>query len=91
METVTISARISEKKKVEFYQTMESLKMLVKNYCNEFELDVSPDNNLTIKIAFDNMDVLKSNFQNKEFNILKGSLRSLCDNISIKINDVVTN
>jgi hypothetical protein len=91
METVTISAKISEKKKVEFYQTMESLKMLVKNYCNELELDFSPDNNLTIKIDFNSMDELKSNFYNNEFNILKGSVRSLCDHVSVKINDVVTN
>lgn len=91
METVTISARISEKNKVEFYQTMESLKSLVKNYCSEFELDVSLENNLTIKIVFDNMDVLQRNFHNNEFNILKGSLRSLCDNISIKINEVIMN
>lgn len=90
METVTINARINEKKKVEFYQTMESLKALVKNYCSDFELDVSPDNNLTIRIAFNSMDELKSNFHNNEFNILKGSLRSLCDNISIKTNDIIT-
>jgi hypothetical protein len=91
METVTISARINEKKIVEFYQTMESLKTLVKNYCNEFELDVSLDNNLTIKIDFNSMDELKSNFNNNEFNILKGSVRSLCDHLSVKINDVNTN
>ena len=86
METVTISARISEKKKVEFYQTMESLKTLVKNYCSEFELDVSPDNNLTIRITFNSLDELKSNFHNNEFNILKGSLRSLCDDVQIQVN-----
>ena len=91
METVTISAKIIAKNKVEFYQTMESLKVLVKNYCNEFDLDVSPDNNLTIKIDFNSMDEFKSNFHNNEFNILKGSVRSLCDDVSVKINDVVTN
>jgi len=89
METVTISAIISKKRKVEFYQTMESLKSLVKNYCSEFELDVSPDNNLEIKITFDNIDEFKSNFHNNEFNILKGSIRSLCDDVKIRVNTSV--
>ena len=86
METVTITARISEKKKAEFYQTMESLKTLVNNYCSEFKLDISPDNNLVIRITFNSMDELKSNFHNNAFNILKGSLRSLCDDVQIQIN-----
>lgn len=86
METVTISARISEKKRVEFYQTMESLKTLVKNYCSEFELDVGPDNNLKIRITFNSIDELKNNFHNNEFNILKGSIRSLCDDVKIQVN-----
>ena len=89
METVTISAIVSEKKKIEFYQTMESLKTLVKNYCSEFELDLSPDNNLKIKITFNSIDELKSNFHNNEFNILKGSIRSLCEDVKIEANTSV--
>lgn len=85
METITISARINEKKKVEFYQTMESLKTLVKNYCNELEVEVHPDNSLLLKITFNSKDELIKNFDNSEFNILKGTVRSLCSDI--KIND----
>ena len=88
METVVISAKINEKNKVEFYQTMESLKILVKNYCNELETEISPDNNLVIRIIFNSKDELGRNFYNNEFNILKGSVRSLCDNIRIKVNDI---
>ncbi len=91
METVTISARLDEKKKVEFYQTMESLKTLVKNYCSEFELDISPDNNLMIRIAFSSMDELETNFHNNAFNILKGSVKSLCKNVIIKVNESLLN
>jgi len=88
METVVISAKINEKNKVEFYQTMESLKILVKNYCNELETEISLDNNLVIRIIFNSKDELGRNFYNNEFNILKGSVRSLCDNIRIKVNDI---
>ena len=88
MDTITISARINEKKKAEFYQTMESLKSLVKKYCNEFETQVDLENNLVIRITFNSKEEMENNFSNKEFNILKGTLRSLCDNISYNINDV---
>ena len=87
MDTVTISAKISEKKKAEFYQTMESLKMLVKNYCNEIDYEISPDNKLIIRITFDSKEDLGKNFYNNEFNILKGSVRSVCDNININITE----
>ena len=88
MEILTISARIIEKKIGEFYQTMESLKSLVKKYCNEFETQVDLENNLVIRITFNSKEEMENNFSNKEFNILKGTLRSLCDNISYNINDV---
>ena len=85
METVTITANISEKKKVEFYQTMESLKTLVKNYCNNLDISVE-ENNVLIHITFDGKVELEKNFYNSEFNILKGTLKSLCNNTTIKIN-----
>ena len=88
MEILTISARIIEKKIGEFYQTMESLKSLVKKYCNEFETQVDSENNLVIRITFNSKEEMENNFSNSEFNILKGTIRSLCDNISYNINDV---
>jgi len=88
METVIINATINEKKKTEFFQTIESLKSLVKNYCNELETIISEDNNLSIRITFSNHDEMENNFYNAEFNILKGSVMSLCKNVNIKINDV---
>lgn len=88
MEIVTINARIDKKKKAEFYQTMESLKSLVNNYCNEIETAINPDNNLVIRITFNSKAEIEKNFSNNEFNILKGTVRSLCKNISYKINDV---
>jgi ribonuclease HII len=88
METVIINATINEKKKIEFFQTIESLKSLVKNYCNELETIISEDNNLSIRITFSDHDEMENNFYNAEFNILKGSVMSLCKNVNIKINDV---
>jgi hypothetical protein len=88
METVIINATISDNKQAEFFQTIESLKSLVKNYCDEFETIISKDNNLSIRITFSNHDEMENNFYNSEFNILKGSVISLCNDISIKINDV---
>lgn len=87
MEIVTISARISEKKKAEFYQTMESLKSLVNEYCNEIETEINPDNNLTMRIIFNSKEDLEKNFSNNEFIILRGTIRSLCNNISYKFGD----
>ena len=88
MDTITISARINEKKKAEFYHTMESLKSLVNEYCNEIETEINPDNNLVIRITFNNKTDMEKIFSNNEFNILKGTIRSLCDNISYKFGDV---
>ncbi|MGE5859204.1 MAG: hypothetical protein ACM34J_01530 [Ignavibacteria bacterium] len=86
METVTITAAINEKKKVEFYQTMESLKALIKNYCNKIDTEIDQGNNLVIRITFNSKKEMEQNFSNVEFNILKGSVRSLCENVRININ-----
>jgi hypothetical protein len=91
METVTISASISEKKKVEFFQTMESLTGLVENQCNDLEIRVKDDNNLIIKIIFDGKDQMEKNFYTGEFNILKGTVKSLCNNVKINMNDSPVN
>jgi hypothetical protein len=92
MKTVTITARINESKKAEFFQTMESLKPLIKNYCSGFDVTISKDNELTILITFSSKDELETNFYNTEFNILKGSVISLCDDVKIKVSDsLVTN
>ncbi len=72
----------------EFFQAMESLKTLVKSYCKKFEIKFSEDNSMVIRIIFNKKEDLEKNFYNKEFNILKGSVRSLCNNVSIKIDNV---
>lgn len=88
MEIVTINAAIQEKRKIEFFQTIEPLKSLVKNYCQKLEIEFSPKNNLQIKIGFESKKEMEKNFNNNEFNILKGTVRSLCDNVSISVNDI---
>jgi hypothetical protein len=91
METVTISARISEKKKVEFFQTMESLTGLVESKCNDLAIRVKDDNTLIIKITFDGKDQMEKNFYSNEFTILKGTVKSLCGDININVNDSQVN
>lgn len=91
METVTISARISAKKKAEFFQTTESLKPLINKYCNDLKINVDSDDNLDIQILFESKDQLENYFNRNEFNILKGSVMSLCNNIKFKINNAVVN
>jgi hypothetical protein len=86
MEKVTINARINDKKKTEFFHTMESLKSLLEKSCKDLEVKISEDNRLVIQIVFEDRGELESRFYNNEFNILKGSVRSVCDDISIKIN-----
>jgi len=91
METVTILASINEKKKAEFFQTMESLTGLVESQCNDLDIRVKDDNSLIIKITFDGKDQMEKNFYNNEFNILKGSVKSLCENVIIKVNESLLN
>ena len=91
METVTIKAIIRERKKTEFLQTMESLKKPVQNNCCDFEMELN-SKNLTIQLTFENETNLKDKFSSSEFHILKGALISLCDDVTVKINDTqVTN
>jgi len=91
METVTICASINEKKKAEFFQTMESLTGLVESQCNDLDIRVKDDNNLIIKITFDGKDQMERNFYNNEFNILKGTLKSLCEDVKINVHDSLVN
>jgi len=91
METVTILASINEKKKAEFFQTMESLTGLVESKCNDLDIRVKDDNRLIIKITFDGKDQMEKNFYTGEFNILKGTVKSLCENVIIKLNESLLN
>jgi hypothetical protein len=86
METVTITAKIIEKKKVEFFQTMESLKSLVKGYCNDLDIETIDEYNVRIRITFSGKGEMEKNFYNTEFKILKGTLKGLCNNTTIKFN-----
>ena len=85
MQAITIYAVLNNNKKSEFFQVMESLKTLVSNYCQDLDVKVNQDNSLIIRILFNNKKDLEMNFDNKEFNILKGSIRSLCDNVEMEI------
>ena len=91
METVKILANLNNEKKSEFFQTFESLSNLVKKYCEELDVVVSHENHLEITILFSNKDTLANNFYNEEFNILKGTVRSLCNNVRIEIKNAVLN
>lgn len=82
MSTVSIKGKLLENKKAEFYISIETLKNLIEKNCEEFKYELSKDNELTIKIEFNNAESMK-NFDNLEFNILKGSLRNLCSNVEM--------
>ena len=89
METVTINSRIKKNNKTELYQTLESLKPYIKSHCKELELKINPDNSMNMLITFDNHESFENNFYNNEFKILKGTLKSLCDDVVIKINNAI--
>jgi hypothetical protein len=91
MEIVMISGKIKEKKKAEFFHTTESLKPSVNKYCNDLKINIDSDNNLNIRIVFEDNYQLENYYNRAEFDILKGSVKSLCDDISIKINDKTIN
>jgi hypothetical protein len=88
METATITAKIPERKKIEFYQVMESLQKIIKDYCNDFNMVIDQKNNLMIKIDFERKQEVEHNFYDNDFDLLKGTIKSLCDNVVIKINEV---
>jgi hypothetical protein len=89
METVTINSRIKKNNKTELYQTLESLKPNIKSHCKELELTINPDNSMNMLITFDDQESFENNFYNNEFKILKGTLKSLCEDVVIKINNAV--
>lgn len=91
METVLIRAAINEKKKAEFFQTTESLHPFINNYCKDLKINIDLKNNVSIFIIFEDKQQLENYYEKTEFNILKGSVKSLCHNIHIEISDILTN
>jgi len=91
MQTVIINSKIKKNNKTELYQTLESLQPSIKTHCKEFELKINQDNSLSMKITFDSQEGFENNFYNNEFNILKGTLKSLCEDVIIKVNNSLVN
>lgn len=91
MKTALISAKLSDKKKTEFYQTMEPLEKLIQNQCSNYKIVYQNGGKIIIEIVFKDHEQLDANFNKNEFNILKGSIRSLCDDVEIKVNESVQN
>jgi hypothetical protein len=91
METVIINSKIKKNNKTELYQTLESLQPSIRSHCKELELKINPDNSLFMKIIFDSYESFENNFYNNEFNILKGTIKSLCEDVIIKVNDSLVN
>ena len=87
METVIINSKIKKKNKTELYQTLESLQPSIRSHCKEFKLKINQNNILFMEIIFKSHDSFEKNFYNNEFNILKGTLKSLCEDVIIKVND----
>jgi hypothetical protein len=85
VRTAIITAKIRDRKTNEFYQTLESLKILIKDHCKEFETRISLNRDFMIKVTFEGKEELEKNFYGNEFNLLKGTIKSLCDNVAIII------
>ena len=88
MDTVLIKAKIKNSKQTEFFQTMESIKELLKNKCCGFKMNTKNNKNVSIRISFDDTNKLEKNINGAEFNILKGALTSLCTNVEIIQNEI---
>jgi hypothetical protein len=89
MESVNISAKISSKKKAEFFHTTESLKQILNNFCETLHINIDPKNNVEIRIEFKDREQLENYHSQNEFSILKGTVMSLCDNVEIKIDSAL--
>ena len=88
MDTVLIKAKIKNSKQTEFFQTMESIKELLKNKCCGFKMNTKNNKNVSIRISFDDTNKLEKNINGAEFNILKGALISLCTDVEIIQNEI---
>ena len=91
METVIINSKIRKNNKTELYQTLESLQPSIKTHCKDLDIKINPDNSLFMEITFDSQESFENNFYNNEFNILKGTLKSLCEDVIIKVNNSLVN
>ena len=91
METVIINSKIRKNNKTELYQTLESLKPSIMTHCKDLDIKIKPDNSLFMEITFDSQESFENNFYNNEFNILKGTLKSLCEDVIIKVNNSLVN
>ncbi len=89
MESVIINARISSKKKAEFFHTTESLKPILNKYCDMLDFNIDPLNYVDIHIDFKVLEQLDNYHSRNEFSILKGTVISLCDVVVIKIGDAL--
>ena len=91
METVTIVGRIKNKKEVEFFHTTESLKPSLKKFCDKLEIKIDSKNRVEIFMEFEGKQQLENYYSRNEFDILQGTVKSLCDDIEIKIgNELVS-
>jgi hypothetical protein len=91
MQTVIINSKIKKNNKTELYQTLESLQPSIKTHCKDLDIKINPDNSLFMEITFDSQESFENNFYNNEFNILKGTLKSLCEDVIIKVNNSLVN
>jgi len=89
MESVIINARISSKKKAEFFHTTESLKQILNKFCEILDINIDSKNNVEIHIDFKDREQLENYHSRNEFSILKGSVMSLCYEVEIKIGDAL--
>lgn len=83
MTEVLINAKIRQRKQAELFQTVESIKGLLLRKCSHFDIDYMKNRNLKIKIIFNGSTDTEKIFNGMEFNILKGALLSLCDDVNI--------
>ena len=90
MSTVSINAKLLKDKRAEFYLTLETLKKLIEKNCEDFDYKVNPDDTIEIKIKFKNEENLKR-FDELEFSILKGGIRSLCTEVKIDTSINISN
>ena len=53
------------------------------------DINIDSKNNVEIHIDFKNKEQLENYHSRNEFNILKGSVMSLCDDVEIKIGNAL--
>ncbi len=87
-KTLEILIIPKEEKKREFQQSLKDLSIVLARSCSEFTFnELETENSISIIAKWETADQMNLCTNSREFRILAGAIKSLCDKTSILLND----